>query len=69
MIGELAKEGEKTVPKYHSLCTVSGMDPVSEIAPALEGFPDIAVIGLDTYKMGKCYPGSGDARRCLGEGE
>jgi len=51
MIGELAKEGEKTVPNIIVLCTVSGMDPVSEIAPALEGFPDIAVIGLDTYKM------------------
>ena len=51
MIGELAKEGEKIVPNIIVLCTVSGMDPVDEIATALEGFPDIAVVGLDTYKM------------------
>ncbi|RQW81560.1 MAG: hypothetical protein EHM14_00410 [Methanothrix sp.] len=65
MIGELAKEGEKTVPNIIVLCTVSGMDPVSEIAPALEGFPDIAVIGLDTYKMEKCtVPLAGVCTRC-----
>lgn len=51
MIGELAKEGGETVPNMIVLCTVNGMDPVREIAPALEGFSDIAVIGLDTYDM------------------
>lgn len=51
MIGELAKDGEKTVPNIVVLCSSSGMDPVSEVASALKGFSDIAVIGLDAYKM------------------
>ncbi|OPY53672.1 MAG: corrinoid ABC transporter substrate-binding protein [Methanosaeta sp. PtaU1.Bin060] len=50
LIGELARDGEKTAPNIVVLCTVNGMDPVKEIAPALEGFPDVAVIGLDTFK-------------------
>lgn len=51
MIGALALVGDKTVPNIVVLCSVNGMDPVSEISSALDGFPDIAVIGLDAYKM------------------
>ena len=51
MIGELAKDGENTPPNIIVLCSANGMDPVREIVPALEGFPDITVIGLDTNKM------------------
>ncbi|NMB84655.1 MAG: ABC transporter substrate-binding protein [Methanothrix sp.] len=51
MIGELARDGGKTAPNIVVLCSVNGMDPVSEISSALDGFPDIAVIGLDAYKM------------------
>lgn len=51
MIGALAMEGEKTAPNIVVLCSVNGMDPVSEVSSALNGFPDIAVIGLDAYKM------------------
>jgi len=51
MIGELAKDGDGAAANTIVLCTVTGMDPVSEIAPALEGFSDITVIGLDTHKM------------------
>ncbi|MCK9564425.1 MAG: ABC transporter substrate-binding protein [Methanothrix sp.] len=51
LIGELAKEGTETPPNIIVLCSVTSMDPVDEIAPALEGFPDISVIGLDTQRM------------------
>lgn len=51
MIGELSKDGENTPPNIIVLCSANSMDPVSEIAPALEGFSNIAVIGLDTNKM------------------
>ncbi|MDM7940010.1 MAG: hypothetical protein QUS07_06675, partial [Methanothrix sp.] len=36
MIGELARDGEKTVPNIVVLCSVNGMDPVSEISSALD---------------------------------
>lgn len=51
LIGELAKEGSDTPPNIIVLCSVTNMDPVKEIVPALEGFPDITVIGLDAQKM------------------
>ncbi|OPY52928.1 MAG: Cobalamin-binding protein precursor [Methanosaeta sp. PtaU1.Bin060] len=51
LIGELAKEGAETPPNLIVLCSVNGMDPVRDIAPGLEGFSNISVVGLDAYKM------------------
>ncbi|OPY52149.1 MAG: corrinoid ABC transporter substrate-binding protein [Methanosaeta sp. PtaU1.Bin060] len=51
LIGELARDGDKTPPNTIVLCSVSGQDPAREIAQALKDFPEISVIGLDLYKM------------------
>jgi len=51
LIGELAKSGMETPPNIIVLCSATSMDPANEIAPALKGFPDISVVGLDTHKM------------------